>query len=169
MIYEPVVYRWARRRGLQDSDAQDIVQKVMLAVTREVERWESDPQRSRFRTWLYRVATNATLNVLMRDRRLPSAPAGLDAQAIDQLPACSEDDSDLLRTEYRREVFRWAARRVQIEFQPTTWEAFWLTTVQRLSVEEAATRLGKQPGAIYAARSRVMRRLKQVVLEYDAS
>src|SRR5262249_41746427 len=76
-------------------------------------------------------------------------------------------DSDLLRLEYRREVFRWAAQQVCKEFHPATWAAFWLTAVEGRAVECVAQELAKNPGAIYAARSRVIRRIQEKVLEYD--
>jgi RNA polymerase sigma-70 factor (ECF subfamily) len=71
--------------------------------------------------------------------------------------------------EHRREVFRWAARRVRSEFHPSTWDAFWSTAVEGRPVETIAEALGKNPGSIYAARSRVIRRIQQKVTEYEES
>ena len=76
-------------------------------------------------------------------------------------------DSDLLRLEYRREVFRWAARQVRKEFHQATWDAFWLTAVEGRAVEVVAEELAKNRGAIYAARSRVIRRIQETVTEYE--
>ena len=76
-------------------------------------------------------------------------------------------DSDLLRLEYRREVFRWAARQVRKEFNQTTWDAFWLTAVEGCTVDLVAEELGKNRGAIHAARSRVIRRIQEKVTEYE--
>ena len=72
-----------------------------------------------------------------------------------------------MRLEYRREVFRWAARQVRKEFRQDTWDAFWLTAVEGRSVEAVAKELAKDAGAIYAARSRVMRRIREKVTEYE--
>ena len=68
-----------------------------------------------------------------------------------------------LECEYRRSLFRWAAQRIRSEFAEATWDAFWLTTVDGMCVEEAGRTLGKTVGAIYAARSRVMRRLRDEI------
>ena len=73
----------------------------------------------------------------------------------------------MLRGEYRREVFNWAARQIKGEFQPDTWLAFWQTAVEEQPVPEVARLLGKKPGAVYAARGRVMRRLKEKILEWE--
>ena len=72
-------------------------------------------------------------------------------------------DSDLLRLEYRREVFRWAARQVRKEFRQDTWNAFWQTAVEGRPVEDVANELGKDAGGVYTARSRVMQRIREKV------
>lgn len=63
---------------------------------------------------------------------------------------------------YRREIFRAVARKVRAEFEETTWQAFWLTAVDGLSVEDVAKSLGRTVGAVYTARSRIIRRLQEL-------
>jgi len=167
-IYRPVIYRLACRKGLQHADADDLAQQVLVAVARVIDRWESDPQRARFRTWLSRVALNAVINALTRgspDRG--SGDSGLH-EFLDARPAADDGPaSELVRVEHRREVFRWAARQIRPEFHPVTWDAFWLTAVEGCDVDEAARRLNRSCGSVYAARSRVMRRLKEKVQECE--
>src|SRR5215470_12010956 len=55
-IYMPVVYRLALRKGLQHADAEDLAQQVLAAVSKAIDRWETDPGRAKFRTWLHRIA-----------------------------------------------------------------------------------------------------------------
>ena len=62
-IYEPFVYRFARRGGLQDADAKELVQNVMLAVARAIGRWRHDTDRGKFRTWLFRIARNQLIDL----------------------------------------------------------------------------------------------------------
>ena len=81
----------------------------------------------------------------------------------------SGPESQLIQLEFRREVFRWAARQIRSEFQRSTWDAFWMTAVEGQSVEEVAEALSKNCGAIYAARSRVMRRIQEKSDEFDGS
>jgi RNA polymerase sigma-70 factor (ECF subfamily) len=166
-IYRPVILRVARLKGLQAADAEDIAQEVLATVAKAVGQWEYDPQRARFRTWLHRVANNAVLDALTR--RKPDRGSGdSKLQAVlDSRRTKDGPDSDLLRLEYRRELFRRAARQVRPEFRPDTWNAFWLTAVERRTVEAVALDLAKDPGAIYAARSRVMRRIRAKAAEYE--
>jgi RNA polymerase sigma-70 factor (ECF subfamily) len=83
------------------------------------------------------------------------------------VPAAEGPDSDLLRIEYRREVFRWAARQIRGEFHAATWDAFWLTAVEGRDANDAAVELHKSVGAIYAPKSRVMRRLREKIKEFE--
>jgi len=167
-IYWPVIVRLARRKGLQETDADDLAQTVMMSIAKSIERREHDRQQARFRTWLNRVVQNAILNALTR-RKPDRAAGGSGLQdVLEQQPSQRHLDSDLLKLEYRREVFRWAARQIQCEFEAATWNAFWLTTVEEKSCEEAAQITGKQVGSVYAARSRVMRRLREKVAEYES-
>ena len=166
-IYWPVIHRLARRKGLQPADADDLAQTVLLAVAKAMERRAHDAERARFRTWLDRVARNAILNVLARGKPdRASGDSGLQA-LLEAHGAGDGPDSDLLRLEYRREVFRWSAEQIKHEFQPATWDAFWRSTVQDEPCEAVARDLGKNVGSIYAARSRVMRRLQEKISEYD--
>ena len=166
-IYRPVILRLARQKGMQEADAEDVAQEVLVAVAKAVEQREHDRKRAKFRTWLHRVAHNAILNALTRGR--PDRGSGDSAllAVLNQHESHTGPDSDLLRLEYRREVFRWAVWQVRQEFQQATWEAFWLTAVEGRAVEAVAEELGKNRGAIHAARSRVIRRIQEKVTEYE--
>ncbi len=166
-IYRPVILRLARQKGMQEADADDVAQDVLVAVARAVEGREHDPKRAKFRTWLGRVAHNAILNALSRGK--PDRGSGDPAllAVLEEHESHSGPDSDLLRLEHRREVFRWAVRQVRKEFQQATWDAFWLTAVEGRDVETVAGELGKNAGAIYAARSRVMRQIVERVNEHE--
>jgi RNA polymerase sigma factor (sigma-70 family) len=162
-IYRPVIVRLAVARGLQHSDADDLAQQVLLSVAHSVPDWESDPQRARFRTWLGRVVRNAALNALSR-RKSDRGAGGTSALILINGKAAQDcDDSEVLDFEWRREAFRCVADQIRAEFQPKTWEAFWLTAVDGLSAAEAAKQTGKSIGAVYVARSRVMARFQEKV------
>lgn len=163
-VYRPVVYRMARHRGMQDADAQDLAQAVLISVAEAVDRWEADPHRARFRTWLTRVAHNAIIDAFRRCR--PDTGKGGTTQ-ITRLQQQPEPDDAEIEREQRRELFRWAARQVRWEFAEETWLAFWLTTVEGCDSKEVGAELGKSVGAVYIARSRVMRRLQEKVREVE--
>src|SRR5262245_31692820 len=66
LIYRPVIYRLARQRGLQDADAQDLAQQVLMAVAAAIGNYEKSSGAVRFRHWLRRMARNAIVNALAR-------------------------------------------------------------------------------------------------------
>ncbi len=74
-IYRPVIRRIAIARGLQDADAQDLAQHVLVAVAGAIGRWEKTNPSTRFRHWLRRIARNAIINALTR-RPLDQAAGG---------------------------------------------------------------------------------------------
>jgi RNA polymerase sigma-70 factor, ECF subfamily len=162
-IYRPVVYRLARQRGLQDADAEDLAQQVVISVRRAIGNWDADPSKGRFHFWLARIAQNAIINALTRRPADAAAGGTAVADLLEQQPEPDHHTREHLQREYRRSVFRRAAERIRPEFQDGTWNAFWLTTVEGICIEEAGHTLGKSAGAIYAARSRVMRRLKSEI------
>ena len=166
-IYRPVIYRLARRKGLQDADAQDLAQQVLISVSLAIGRWEKSDHSVRFRHWLRRVARNAILNALSRMPR-DRATGGTDIQQFLQRQADSDPESESqIELEYRRELFLVAAKTVRVDVQPATWQAFEMTVVQGYSAQDAATQLNRSIGTIYTACSRVMRRIREAVKQLE--
>jgi RNA polymerase sigma-70 factor (ECF subfamily) len=159
-IYEPLVYRLARRKGLQSADAQDLCQEVFRAVAGAVDRWE--PERGSFRGWLSRITRNMLINFLTRGRYQPHGSGSTSIQGLLEAQAVLDPSATaLFDAERERCLFRWAAEQVRPEFAPATWQAFWQTAVEERTPSEVAAELGLSIGAAYVARSRVLSRLKQ--------
>ncbi|MDB5312671.1 MAG: rpoE 7 [Gemmataceae bacterium] len=164
-IYGPVVYRFARNRGLQDADAADLMQDVLRSVARNAGRMEYDPARGTFRGWLYTVTRNKIYNFLNGQRHRPRATGDADAQErLDATPARDEEgpDADWER-EYQRRLTDRAMDLVKDEFQPATWQAFWETAVDGKPAAEVGSGLKMTAGAVYVAKSRVLARLRDEV------
>src|SRR5262245_44046260 len=167
-IYEPLVYRLARRKGLQDADARDLCQDVFRAVAKAARRWVPDPERGSFRGWLFRIARNLMLNFVRYQRRHPHGTGDSDvARLIDVQFAAADEPSRRAEEQYRRELFQIAARAIEPEFARSTWLAFWRTAVEAGQIAVVAQELGLSPGAVYIARSRVLARLRQRVEEIE--
>lgn len=167
-IYEPLVYRLARRKGFQDADARELTQEVFFAVSRAVDGWDPDRARGTFRGWLFRIARNTMINHLGRQRRHPqgTGDTGMNELLAEQ-PAADDEATAIVELECRRRIFQWAAERVRRDCQETTWKAFWLTSVEGREIKAVAETLGMTPGAVYVARSRVMERLRRMVEEVE--
>jgi RNA polymerase sigma factor (sigma-70 family) len=158
-IYEPLVYRLGRLKGLQDADALDLCQEVFHAVARAIDRW--DPGRGSFRGWLSRIARNLLINFLTR-RQHQSRGSGATSvrDLLEAQPALDPSANALFEAEHERRLFQWAAEEVRGEFTPATWQAFWQTALEDRSPGEVAAELGLSVGAVYVARSRVLSRLR---------
>ena len=169
-VYQPVVYRLARRRGFQHADAEELVQEAMMAVARAVDRWVPDPARGRFRDWLHRIARNLMINFLTRHKHQVWGTGDSDMQRLLEAE-CDADGAvtQMFEIEYRREMFRRAAERVQAAVQENSWKAFWLSTVEDLPIGEVARRLRMSTGSVYIARCRMMARLRDEVRRMEES
>jgi RNA polymerase sigma-70 factor (ECF subfamily) len=168
-IYGPLVFRMARRQGLQPADADDLVQEVFASVAKSVAQWLDRKDRGSFRAWLLRIAKNAAVNFLTRRRHGTLGQGGEQSQSL--LAEVQVSDGRLsseFDLEYRREVFRWAADQVQTIVSQATWRAFWLTHVENRPIAETAKQLGTSEANVYIARSRVMARLKEMVRQFEA-
>jgi RNA polymerase sigma-70 factor (ECF subfamily) len=163
-IYKPVVYRLARRRGLQHADAEDLCQRVFMSVAKAVENWEAQEDGPQFRNWLNRVAHNAILNAITRVKPDRATGGSSAADVLLEIPD-GDDMTTAICSESRMEAFRWAAKQVQAEFNPSTWTMFHETTIGNRSIADVAAELGSSSGAVYIARCRVMRRIKDKVNE----
>ena len=164
-IYRPVVYRLARRRGLQDADAEDLVQQVFMAVSQAIDGWQPGADRPPFRAWLAKVAKNAILNALTR--RKPDLASGRTSvqELLAEWPDHDGASASELVRESRRELFRFAAEEIRPEFGEATWSMFWETAVNGRPVEEVAGLHKRSSGAVYMARCHVMKRLKDRIGE----
>lgn len=166
-IYGPVVFNVAMSRGFQAADADNLVQEVFMAVVSSVSNWLQRDDRGGFRAWLLRIARNAAVDMITQKATRSLGHDGSEARIhLSILPAPSELSS-ALDVEYARMVFQWASECVRESVAEHTWQAFWLTSIEELSVKAAAAKLDTRPGNIYFARSRVMARIKELVHKYQ--
>jgi len=166
-IYTPLIYGYCRSRGLQDSDAADVAQETMRAVAKAIGKFDYDPQRGKFRNWLLTVVRSRLHNFLAQQQRQP-ALAGETTLLKHEHNATPAADESVWEADYYRGIFNWAAKRIRNEFQESTWQAFWRTTIDERDGKEVAESLGMSVGAVYVAKSRVIARLKEEIQSVDA-
>lgn len=164
-IYHTAILRMARRRGMQEADAMDVIQQVFVSVARSIESWSPVSGGPPFRAWLATIARNAITNALAR-QPLDAAHGGSSfVSHLQSLPAQSSiaaTRSELIR-ETKHQAVLWAADQIRGEFNCDVWQCFWMTAIEGKSVAEVAVALNRSPGSIYVARYRVVARLKEKV------
>ncbi len=158
-IYERAIYRLALKYGLQDADAREVSQEVLLAVSRRIHLFDVDG-RGQFRGWLATIARNATVDQLRKNRRRQAFGQPLTADALESLETATLQSFE---AEAHREQFRWAASQVQSVVAQQSWQAFWLTAVDGQSPEVVAKQLSLSVGAVYVARCRILAKIKTLI------
>lgn len=162
-LYGPVIYGFARRRGLQDADAADLMQDVLRSVAAAIGRLDYDRDRGTFRGWLFTITRNKIFSFLSARRIRPQGAGDTSTNRLLETQPDGSDGSEAWELEYQRRLAALAMERIRDEFQATTWRAFLLTAVEGQGASEVAGQLGLSPGAIYVAKSRVLARLKEEV------
>jgi RNA polymerase sigma-70 factor (ECF subfamily) len=158
-LYSPLLWHWARRLGLDGTDADDLVQDVFVQLVQHLPEFRYDPNK-RFRGWLWTVTVNKWRE---RRRRQPAAVTVGDGD-LDDL-ASPDGAAGLDEAEYQQYLVGRALQIMEAEFQPTTWKAFWQSVSLAQPAAEVAAELGITENAVYLAKSRVLRRLRQELRE----
>lgn len=155
-LYTPLLYHWTCRLWMPEQDAADLVQDVFALLLQKLPQFRYEPQKS-FRAWLHTVVLNKWRD---HQRRRALAPAAATDGVLADLEA-PELANTFEETEYRQYLVRRALELMQSEFQPTTWKVCWEHAVNGKPAAEVALQLGISADSVYAATSRVLRRLRQ--------
>jgi RNA polymerase sigma-70 factor (ECF subfamily) len=161
-LYAPLIYGFGRKNGLQDADAADLTQAVLVAVNASIGRLDYDPAKGTFRGWLYGVARNQ-LGKWRRSQGKDRASGDTeDLRQLAEHPA-PDDAADWWECEYQRQCFMVAAQRIRPQVQESSWSAFWKTAVDGRAPSDVATELNLSLGALYTAKSRVLALIKKEI------
>ncbi len=157
-LYSPLIYHWARRAGLDEADAADVVQDVFAAVHGRVGAFDRDREGGTFRGWLRTITRHKVSDCLRKHQRHPTAEGGTDA--LDRLnQAAVPEDDDAAADDAG--VTRRGLDLIRAEFTEKTWAAFHGTALDGRPAAEVARELGMSLGAVYIARTRVFKRLRE--------
>ncbi len=161
-IYGPLVYGWARKAGLQPSDASDVVQEVFSAASRYLGRFRKREPGDSFRGWLWTVCRSKIQDHFRGLVDIPRAVGGTTANLrIQGLPdSPRRDDSEAGRAETRQLGLN-ALLEYRGSFEPQVWEAFWRVAVDERPPADVARELGVSVWAVYKSKSRVLHRLRR--------
>jgi RNA polymerase sigma factor (sigma-70 family) len=166
--YEPRILAWCRRWGLQESDAQDVTQAVLLKLSGSMATFVYDPARS-FRAWLKTITHHAWRD-FVRDRTRTGIASG-DSRFLELLKNVEAGEGlvQQIEDEFRRELMDEAMARVRPRVQPRTWDAFRLTALEGCSGAIAAARLRMKVAHVYVAKSEVKSMIRNEIRRLEAS
>jgi RNA polymerase sigma-70 factor (ECF subfamily) len=161
-LYTPLLRGWLHRHLVPAADVDDLVQEVLSVLVRELPHFEYDPARGSFRGWLRTITVNR-LRLFWRARQSRPLATG-DSDLARKLDELEDPHSDLSRQWDREHDHHVAHRLLQMleaEFEATTWQAFRRVALDGTRPPEVAAELGLSLNAVYLAKYRVLRRLRE--------
>lgn len=162
--FGPIVYRWCRTSGVAERDSPDVVQEVFSSVARGIADFERKKESGSFRSWLATITRNQVRDHFRKLAIREQAEGGTEALDRLQQKADSLDESidgDSISSPLVRQVLK----SVQAEFEPTTWRAFWMTTIENQPAASVAETTGLSIASVYQSKSRVLSKLRKRMAE----
>lgn len=164
-LYEPWLRGQLRSFGLAAADVDDLVQEVMAVLVTEVPRFRHNGQRGAFRTWLRGITVNR-LRQFWRERKRQATAGGTDFEnALDQLTDDYHPLSQLWDREHDQHMVKQLMKVIAADFEPKTWHAFQRFVIEGQKAAVVAAELGISEGAVWTAKSHVLKRLREVAKE----
>ena len=159
--YAPMIKRWLRQNGVSDADSDDIVQDVMTVLVNRVGEFQRQRTGS-FRRWVRTMTVNCMRDHLRKQNKSPRPTGGSDM--VQMMHELADDQSQLSRLwdeEHSRHLLEILLERVRPEFRKQTWDAFSMIAIEKLPTETVSSRLSMTPNAIFVAKSKVLRRIRE--------
>lgn len=162
-LYTPIVTGWVLRAGVSPANTPDVVQDVFLEIVRSIERFRRDHDGGTFTGWVRVIARRRIADHFRRRSEDPDPAGGTAANLmLQQLPDVQPASSILTDDDApAAEIIRRGIDLIRDEFEERTWTAFVKTAVESKSTKDVAEALGMSVGAVYVARSRVTKRLRE--------
>jgi RNA polymerase sigma-70 factor (ECF subfamily) len=156
-LYEPLLTRYVRKKGVGEHDAQDIVQAVLVSLLRKLPTFELDRGRGRFRTWLWQVTHNAVIDWARSRRRTQEAEVRLRGEWRVGEP---EPDPDW-DAEVRKRVLEYALEKVRAQTNPATWACFEKYLLKGRPGADVGVEVGLPANTVYVYAARVLARVRE--------
>jgi len=156
-VYTPLLYDYCRKRGLQATDAADVVQEVLLRVAKGILKFEYDPIRGRFRDWLYRIVYHEIC------RQSGKRHAAQKIRETQEEIAVVEDSQ--WNEHFHHHILQMALERIRPRFERATWDAFTLVWLNNEPANDVASKLERSLDFVYLSKSRVIKRLRLEVAQ----
>lgn len=159
-LYAPMIRDWLRRHGLQQADADDLAQEVLVVLVRELPHFQHRRQGS-FRAWLREITVHRLRNFCRARRTRPAATGDIGImRMLEQLDDPNSELCCLWEQEHDQYLVQRALKLIEPEFAPATWRAFWRLTRDGVDAAAVASELGVSTNAVFIAKSRVLKRLR---------
>lgn len=160
--YAPRILQWCRRWNLQQADAEDITQAVLIKLAGVMKDFQYDPTLT-FRGWLHTV-TRRTVTDFFRQRSGKTvASGGIAAEEQIESVEAKQDLIERLRETFDLELADAAMQLVRARVTPQRWQAYELTAIKQQSAAEVSQQLGMRVATVYTAKIKIQRMLREEI------
>lgn len=165
--YRPMLVAFGRGAGLPADDAEDVAQQTLMAFFDALRAGRYDREKGRLRSWLFGIARHTLHGWQRKHRREPAAP-GNQTRRLEQA-AADDDLSGMWEREWQLAVTRHCLETVRREVEPATFLAFQLMVHKEWTAARVAAHMGIKEAAVFGARQRVVRRLRELAPRLEES
>lgn len=162
-LYAPLLYRYARERGLRHEDAEEIRDGCLESIVRRIREFQYDRERGRFRSWLRTLVVNRVIDSLRKRREVFA-----DSRELNQLEGCIGTPEEHWDEQRKLQYLKYCVERVQERVQTQTFSAFFLLSEEECTVTEVCKRLSMTATQVYKAKSRVLELIREEMHLLDA-
>lgn len=159
-LYAPLLYKYARSRGLSREDAEDVRATCYETIVQKIKEFEYDEAKGGFKAWLRTLVSRRVVD-LLRKRREKHADSGQLGELQDDVPGPDE----LWEKHWKNQHLRYCVEEIRGKVGQHAFEAFNLLVLQEQTVEQVCEHLGLNPNQVYKAKSRVLRHVRQKMNE----
>ncbi|MFT7669703.1 MAG: RNA polymerase sigma factor (sigma-70 family) [Planctomycetota bacterium] len=163
--FEPPLTRYAKRSGLSAGVVADVVQATLVAFAEGYRAGKYDRNRGRLSAWLYGILKREIAST--RRKATLDPMEALDTARERELSTPEGELEAIWEEEWRRSILERSFERVRQEVEPLTWDSFAMQTFEQLSVDDVAERLGLPRTRVYNAKHRIMKRVRELVIEFE--
>lgn len=159
-LYAPMLYRYARRRGLSHHDAEEIRSQVLEIISRKIESYDYQPSRGRFRSWLRRLVVNKTIDAHRQGKAVAGGSHIEDAAAAEDMNAAWD-------MEWRNARLGFCLEQARSRTPQRAYQIFHLLIIEEKKVGDVSEIFDTTPNQIYKAKSLVMSEVRRALTEFD--
>ncbi|HEY3855665.1 MAG TPA: sigma-70 family RNA polymerase sigma factor [Verrucomicrobiae bacterium] len=174
-IYWRLIFIFARKRGLSETEAQDVVQETMISVAKHMPNFEYDPKNGSFKKWLltmtgWRIADQVRKRSPFSGRR--AATANTDSSAVADLDNIADPSlpspETMWNEEWKKNLYEVAVSKVKRE-NSQNFQIFDLFVNQRQPAEKIATAFNTTANNVHVTKHRVAEAIKREVKRLESA
>jgi len=171
--YWKLIYGVAIQAGLNDTEAQEVVQETVIAVSKRMEGFKYDPQIGSFKGWLLHT-TRWRISDQLRKRRGQARGIELDYKTstrtatVERIPDPAGSNLEAIwEKEWRNSLFAVAIAKVKRRVDARQYQIFDLYVIKQWPVKKVAATLGVKPGQVYLAKHRIFALVKKEIADLE--